>query len=78
MPVARLITYDWANARARDVVVSDPAWSEIEAAIRALNNQNLNGIYNLTARTLRPTYALVGSPVATSLPVPLTTSAFRL
>jgi len=32
-------------AQERDTMIENPAWAEIESAIRALNNENLNGLY---------------------------------
>ena len=43
--IQRLCICDWSNSNRRDVVVLDPPWPQVEAAIRALNNRNLNDVY---------------------------------
>jgi len=43
--IKRLRVCDWANTSTRDVIVLNPSWSQVDAAIRALNNDNLNDIY---------------------------------
>lgn len=45
MTIRRLVICDWqANGR-RDTVIQSPSWPQIEAAIRSLNNRNLNDLY---------------------------------
>ncbi len=43
--IQRLCICDWSNTTRRDVVALDPSWPQVEAAIRALNNRNLNDVY---------------------------------
>lgn len=45
MKIARLTICDWNDRRSIDTVIENPCWTDIEAAIRALNNRNLNDIY---------------------------------
>jgi hypothetical protein len=45
MKVSRLTICDWHLDGRKDTVVERPSWSDIESAIRALNNSNLNDIH---------------------------------
>src|ERR1043166_6470530 len=45
MPLYSLTTCDWSNRRRKDTVIKDPAWEDIEAAIRKLDNENFNDIH---------------------------------
>ena len=60
MAIERLCICDWANRDQRDVDIREPSWAQVEAAILALNNRNLNDLY-LTPRESSPeTYLGVG------------------
>jgi hypothetical protein len=45
MPIARLTICEWIGTGKQDTVIEKPAWGQIERAIRALNNENLNDLY---------------------------------
>ena len=60
MAIARLTICDWQGVNKRDTEVDDPAWSDVESAIRALNNRNLNDVYLQPDRTDSETYLCVG------------------
>ena len=45
MKITRLTICDWHGQGKTDTVIEHPSWPDIEAAIRALNNQNLNDIH---------------------------------
>ncbi len=44
---------DWSSRDRRDLIVFKPSWTQVESAIRALNNRNLNDLY-LTPREADP------------------------
>jgi hypothetical protein len=45
MKVRRMTVCDWHEQGRSDTVVEQPSWSAIEAAIRAMNGENLNDLY---------------------------------
>jgi hypothetical protein len=59
MGIAQLTVCDWSQ-NPRDLLISQPQWSQIEAAIRALNNDNLNDIYLQPASEPTDTFLGVG------------------
>ena len=59
MGVARLTVSDWSRTP-RDTVVLNPAWSEVETAIRALNGRNLNDVYLRPLHDVDTTFLGVG------------------
>jgi hypothetical protein len=48
--IGLLLICDWSNLRKRDTEIPFPAWTQVEEAIRALDNKNLNDLY-LTPQT---------------------------
>jgi Immunity protein Imm1 len=59
MGIEQLTICDWAR-QPRDLEIWNPQWPQIEVAIRALNNQNLNDIYLTPSRDTPGTYLSVG------------------
>jgi len=45
MKIRRLTICDWQGNRRNDTVIDNPSWTAIEAAIRAMNNANLNDVH---------------------------------
>jgi hypothetical protein len=45
MPLHSLTVCEWSERRRKDSVLKDPTWSDIEAAIRRLDNKRFNDIY---------------------------------
>ena len=45
MGIGRLQICDWSNLQKRDTEIPFPKWTQVEEAIRALNNNNLNDLY---------------------------------
>jgi len=45
MKIRRLRICDWQESGRLNIVVEKPSWSDIESAIRAMNNGNLNDVY---------------------------------
>ncbi|QBC28191.1 hypothetical protein U737_15530 [Methylomonas sp. LW13] len=60
MPIAMLTISDWDSAHERDKMIESPTWSEIESAIRALNNENLNDLYLYPEKNNTETYLCIG------------------
>src|SRR5215471_15172010 len=60
MSIARLTICEWIADRHRDTNIDEPAWSDIEAAVRALNNSNLNDVYLTPDRSKPETYLCIG------------------
>lgn len=60
MPIAMLTISDWGSAQERDKMIENPTWPEIESAIRALNNENLNDLYLHPEKNNIETYLCVG------------------
>ena len=60
MSIQRLCICDWSSTDRRDVVVLNPSWLQVEDAIRALNNDNLNDIYLTPPQGSSDTFLAVG------------------
>lgn len=60
MPIDILFIPEWNGRNKKDTVIENPTWHDIEEAIRALNNQNLNDIYLQPARENPETYLCIG------------------
>ena len=60
MALAILTVCDWDSDGERDTLVANPTWAQIEAAIRRLNNQNLNDVYLQPDRDNTETYLGIG------------------
>ena len=45
MAIGKLTICEWTGRSVTDRVISDPTWAEVEAAIRALDNERRNDIY---------------------------------
>ena len=60
MPVEKLTISDWAATGERDTFIEKPSWSQIEGAVRALNNENLNDLYLYPEENNPETYLCVG------------------
>jgi len=43
--IQRLLICDWSKKDQRDLRILNPSWVQVESAIRALNNRNLNDVY---------------------------------
>ena len=60
MIIERLTVCEWTGGRRSDTEIDAPSWSDVEAAVRELNNRNLNDIY-LCARDSHPeTFLAIG------------------
>ncbi len=60
MAIQRLSICHWTNIERRDVIVLDPSWSQVEAAVRELNNEELNDIYLTPLQAGADTFLGVG------------------
>lgn len=60
MPIEILTISEWIGASRKDTVLENPAWPDIEKAIRDLNNENLNDLYLQPTREDPETYLCVG------------------
>jgi hypothetical protein len=60
MPVARLVICEWAGGSKSDKIIADRTWEQVEAAIRALNNRNLNDLYLRSDKVDPESYLAVG------------------
>lgn len=77
MRIRSLTICDWHDSGRTDTVVEKPSWVEVEAAIRALNNRNLNDVHldlecssdvSLTVGGGSGKYIVCGSVAAESFP----------
>jgi hypothetical protein len=60
MAIQNLTVCDWEGPAKRDIVIDSPTWSDVEGAIRALNNRNLNDIYLRPDNSNVETFLCVG------------------
>jgi len=60
MAVESLTICEWSPAAKRDEVISDPSWSDIETAIRLLDNEARNDIYLKPLNSTQETFLGVG------------------
>ncbi len=56
----RLMICDWSNKDRRELSVLEPSWAQIETAVRALNNHNLNDIYLTPLQSDPGTFLAIG------------------
>lgn len=45
MSIELLIICEWVGVCKNDVEIPHPAWEQVESAVRALNNRNINDVY---------------------------------
>ncbi len=60
MSIDSLLICEWVGGAMHKRVVLSPSWSDIEAAIRALNGQNLNDLYLNPLGSEAETYLCIG------------------
>ena len=60
MPIEILTISEWIGVSKKDTVVENPTWEEVEGAVRALNNRNLNDLYLQPARQDPETFLCIG------------------
>jgi metal-dependent hydrolase (beta-lactamase superfamily II) len=60
MAIDRLTICDWTGRGKHDTVIDRPTWQDIEAAIGALNNRNLNDLYLQPDGSNPETYLCIG------------------
>jgi len=60
MPVAKLTISDWGATGERDTFIEKPSWPQVERAVCALNNENLNDLYLYPEENNAETYLCVG------------------
>jgi hypothetical protein len=60
MPIESLTICDWANTDQRDHVIQNPSWSDVENAIRSLDNKARNDLYLKPLDTSQDTFLGVG------------------
>jgi hypothetical protein len=58
--IGRLRICDWSNLQKRDTEIPFPKWTQVEEAIRALNNNNLNDLYLIPQVGSLETFLVVG------------------
>ena len=60
MPLESLTICRWSDVSRSDELVSNPAWADIDAAIRRLDNRTWNDIYLRPIDAAAETYLVVG------------------
>jgi hypothetical protein len=60
VPNSSLTICHWSDVSRSDEVITNPAWGEVDAAIRLLDNHERNDIYLRPIRAAKDTYLAVG------------------
>jgi hypothetical protein len=58
--LALLVIPHWNPANREERSIDNPSWEQVEAAIRALNNSDLNDLYLYPRQDSRQTYLCIG------------------